>query len=508
VRIPFREYLRSSLGLVEKLISSLGLPIDLKNLSPKDLEDLLDFAFDRYWETSGLLGTVNGCKLMVDRLARIGVTEIACLIDFGLEANLVLDSLPLLRDLMRESRADASSEVGMLAEPNREPRTFLQCTPSMMKLLLAEGDDTLLNTIDTLLLGGEPLSGVLVDKVRERYDCRILNMYGPTETTIWSTVQEMQGGELAVSVGKPIANTQCYIVDRHGLPVPIGTVGELLIGGDGVARGYWKQEDLTQEKFIRDGFSSREGARLYRTGDLARYLRDGRIEILGRTDHQVKIRGFRVELPEIELILGTHDEIIDTVVLKRVAGDDARLTAFYVSFNGRPIPMDGLRAFLRKTLPEYMIPAEFVHVEKIPLMTSGKVDRKKLEGFQVQSHPIAANGNHLPLLPLGHLETRVLEIWKKVLDLDGVGLDDNFFDLGGHSLLMVQVHTALTEQLGHQFPLIKLLENPTIRQLAAALTTDQSSSRSDSVDTHRAALQRNRLDEMRRKAVEMRSIAS
>jgi len=508
VRIPFRKYLRSSLGLVEKLISSLGLPIDLKNLSPKDLDDLLDFTFNRYWETSGLLGTVNDCKPMVDRLARIGVTEIACLIDFGVDTNLVLNSLHLLRDLMQASRAGATSDVGILPEGNRKPRTFLQCTPSMMKLLLAEGDDTLLNTIDTLLLGGEPLPSILVDKVRERYDCRILNMYGPTETTIWSTVQEMQSGDLPVSVGRPIANTQCYIVDRRGLPVPVGTVGELLIGGDGVARGYWKQADLTQQKFIKDGFNSREGARLYRTGDLARYLRDGRIEVLGRTDHQVKIRGFRVELPEIELTLSTHQEISDAIVLKRGAGDDVRLTAFYVSFDGRPIPLNVLRAFLRQTLPEYMIPAEFVYVEKIPLMASGKVDRKQLEALQVQSHRIAENGNHLPSLPLGDMETHVLDIWKKVLNLDRVGLDDNFFDLGGHSLLMVQVHTALTERLGHQFPLIKLLENPTIRQLAAALGVDQSSSPSNSVETNRAALQRKRLDEIRRKAVEMRSVAS
>lgn len=510
VRVPFREYLRSSLGLVEKLIASLGLPVDLKSLSPKDLDDLLDFAFNRYWETSGLFGTVDGCRPMVERMAKIGVTEIACLIDFGVDTDLVLDSLPLLRDLMQASQSEAPSGVRVSPEPGRKPRTFLQCTPSMMKLLLAEGDDTLLGTIDTLLLGGEPLPGVLVDKIREHYDCRIFNMYGPTETTIWSTVQEMQSGDHPISVGRPIANTQCYIVDRRGLPTAVGAVGELLIGGDGVARGYWGREDLTQERFIPDGFSSREGSRLYRTGDLARYLRDGRIEVLGRTDHQVKIRGFRVELPEIELALGTHDEIVDAVVLRRGAGDDIRLTAFYISSGGRPIPSDALRAFLRKTLPEYMIPSEFVHIEQIPLMTSGKVDRKQLEVLQVRSHPITANGNHHPPLPLGHLESHVLEIWKRVLDLDTVGLDDNFFDLGGHSLLMVQVHTALTERLGHQFPLIKLLENPTIRQLAAALSADESNSANNHLPTEadRAALQRKRLDEIRRNSLAMRSAAS
>jgi hypothetical protein len=239
-------------------------------------------------------------------------------------------------------------------------------------------------------------------------------------------------------------------------------------------------------------------------------LRDGRIELLGRTDQQVKIRGFRVELPEIELALGKHDEVLDSVVLRRGAEDDVRLTAFYVSSGGRSIPPDVLRAFLRKTLPEYMIPSEFVQIEKIPLMTSGKVDRKQLEVVQVRPHPVSPNEMHLLPLPLGDLESHLLDIWKKVLELDTVGLDDNFFDLGGHSLLMVQVHTALTERLGHQFPLIKLLENPTIRQLAASLSADESISSNKHLpsDTNRAALQRKRLEEMRRNAVAMRSVAS
>lgn len=507
VRVPFREYLRSSLGLVEKLISSLALPIDIKSLSPKDLEDLLDFAFNRYWETSGLLGTVDDCRSMVDRLAAIGVTEIACLIDFGVDSSLVLDSLPRLRDLMQASQVATSSVVEPPAQANRKPRTFLQCTPSMMKLLLTEGDDALLSTIDILMLGGEPLPGVLVDKIKERYDCRVFNMYGPTETTIWSTFEEMQSGDTPISVGRPIANTQCYIVDRRGLSVPPGVVGELLIGGEGVARGYWQRDDLTKEKFIKNRFRPQENSRLYRTGDLAKYLCDGRIEILGRTDHQVKIRGFRIELAEIELSLNTHDEVLDTVVLKHGAGDDVRLNAFYTSCGGNRIPSDDLKTFLRKILPEYMIPSEFVHLEKIPLMTNGKVDREQLARLQVQPHSMATKGDPPPSLPLGHLESLVLEIWKKVLDLDRVGLDDNFFDLGGHSLLMVQVHTALTERLGHPFPLLKLLENPTIQQLAASLSTHESSPTRHS-DVDRASLQRTRLEEMRRNAVAMRSLAS
>ncbi len=509
VRLPFREYLRSSLGLVEKLIASLGLPVDLKTLSPKDFDDLLDFAFNRYWGTSGLFGTVDSCKEMVDRISKIGVTEIACLIDFGIDTNLVLNSLPFLRDLMRLSQHKESSDSQISTELVRRPQTFLQCTPSMMKLLLAEGDDTLLGTVDTLLLGGEPLPGHLVDKIHQHYKCRIYNMYGPTETTIWSTVEEMRSGESPISVGRPIANTTCYITDRRGLPVTVGTVGELLIGGDGVARGYWGRDDLTKERFIPDVFSSRNGSRLYRTGDLARYLNDGRIELVGRTDHQVKIRGFRVELPEVEVALGAHSEVVDALVLNRV-GDDSRLTAFYVSSSGLPIPSDLLRAFLRNTLPEYMIPSEFFHIKEMPLMTSGKVDRKQLEALQVTPQPVSVNGHHHASALSGPLESDILEIWKRVLNLEAVGLDDNFFDLGGHSLLMVQVHTALTERLGHPFPLIKLLENPTIRQLTTALAPDQSDSNNDrnQSEASRAALQRNRLDEVRRNALAMRSTAS
>ena len=510
IRVPFREYLRSSLGLVEKLIASLGLPLDLKNLSPKDLDDLLDFAFNRYWETSGLFGTVEGCRPMVERIAKMGVSEIACLLDFGVDPDLVLESLPLLRGLMETSQGDRTSRERATLEPDRKPQTFLQCTPSMMKLLLAEGDDTLLGTINTLLLGGEPVPGALADRIRERYDCRIFNMYGPTETTIWSTVQEMNRGEHPVTVGRPIANTQCYIVDRHDLPAQLGAIGELLIGGDGVARGYWGRADLTNERFIPDCFTTHEGSRLYRTGDLARYLPDGRIEVLGRSDHQVKIRGFRVELAEIEIALATHVEVRDVVVIKRGTGDDVRLAAFYVSAGNLPIPSDALREFLRITLPDYMIPSEFVHIEKIPLMTSGKVDRKQLEAVPMKPQPTASNGHHLPPPSHGHLESHVLDVWEKVLGLDAVGLDDNFFDLGGHSLLMVQVHTALTERLGHPFPLIKLLENPTIRQLAAALSVDESKTGDNRhpPEADRAALQRNRLDELRKNAVAMRSVAS
>lgn len=511
VHLPFREYLRSSLGLVEKLIQSLALPVDLQSLSPQDLDDLLDFAFNRYWETSGLFGTVESCKPMVERITAIGVNEIACLIDFGVDTDLVLDSLPLLRDVMQANQTPIAPLMAVRSQTGHKPKTFLQCTPSMMKLLLAEDDDTLLRSVDVLLLGGEPLPVSVAAKLQDRFRFRIFNMYGPTETTIWSTLQEVTSLEGPLSIGRPIANTQCYILDDHGLLAAEGAIGELFIGGDGVAKGYWNRPDLTEERFIPNSFRAEAGARLYRTGDLARFLPDGRIELLGRTDHQVKVRGFRVELPEIEIALGSHPDIQDTVVMRTGgAGDDVRLIAFYVSSAGQTISPDSLRSLLRARLPEYMIPAEFVRMDSIPLMTNGKVDRTRLEAVQPAQRPKANGAIPHSDLPADRLESHVIEIWKTVLQLDQVGLDDNFFDLGGHSLLMVQVHSSLSERLGRQFPLVKLIENPTVRALAKSLSSEEvtAKDRRELPATERATLQRKGLEGLGRNATAARSVAS
>lgn len=508
VHLPFREYLRSSLGLVEKLIHSLALPVDLKNLNPQDLNDLLDFAANRYWETSGLFGTVDSCVSMASKIRNIGVTEIACLLDFGVDTDQVLDSLPLLREVMLSSQATIVSQSENKIHANQLAKTYLQCTPSMMKLLLTE-DDPILASVDMVLLGGEPLPMSLVEKLRDRFRFRIFNMYGPTETTIWSTMEEITTLQGPVSVGHPIANTQCYILDHHRLLAPEGIIGELFIGGDGVTRGYWGKDDLTRERFIPDMFHPSAEARLYSTGDLARYLSDGRIELLGRTDHQVKIRGFRIELSEIEIALESHPEIDDAHVMKVGLENDLRLIAYYVSSTRQAIPAEALRSLLRARLPEYMIPAEFVKLEHIPLMTNGKVDRKRLE--QALPAQVPNNDCAAPRIdfPADHLEAYLIDIWKKVLKVDHVELDDNFFDRGGHSLLMIQVHSALSEQIGRQFPLVQLLENPTVRALAKALSSEAANLSDHRVihETDRATLQRRSLLGLGRNTTAARSIA-
>jgi natural product biosynthesis luciferase-like monooxygenase protein len=309
VRLPFINYLRSSIGLISNLIRSLNLPLDLQTMSGKDMDDLLDFAFARYFETSALFGTVKTCQPLVEHLKTIGVDEVACLVDFGIETETALSGLRELDEL----RARASGENGgrmkdradeidysLPAQAARRRPTLMQCTPSLMKMLMADPDIIrMLGSVRKLMLGGEALPPSLAPQIKESMPAAIFNMYGPTETTIWSSTHHLDPAEATVSIGRPIANTQIYIVDRQGQPLPVGHAGELQIAGAGLARGYFGRPDLTAERFIPDLHGTEPGARLYRTGDLARYLGDGRLEYLGRLDQQVKLRGFRIELEEI-----------------------------------------------------------------------------------------------------------------------------------------------------------------------------------------------------------------
>jgi acyl carrier protein len=276
------------------------------------------------------------------------------------------------------------------------------------------------------------------------------------------------------SIGRPIANTQIYILDSHLTPVPIGVPGELYIGGNGLARGYFKRPDLTAEKFIANPFSAQPGARLYRTGDLARYLSDGRIEFLGRIDNQVKIRGFRVELGEIESVLLQHPEVEEAVVLAReeVEGEDSgsqgpqwsekRLVAYLVTNLGANLTAPEVRLFLKEKLPDYMVPSTFVFVDAMPLTPNGKLDRKALP------EPNRSN-SRLPdafAAPRTLVEELIAGIWAEVLKLDKFGIHDNFFDLGGHSLKATQVVSRLCETLRMPLPLRALFEAPTVAELA------------------------------------------
>jgi natural product biosynthesis luciferase-like monooxygenase protein len=510
VRIPFTNYLKSSIGLISNMVKSLNLPLDLKSMSEKDMDDLLAFAFDRYFETSALFGTPETCDRMIKRLKAIGVDEIACLIDFGVDADSVLSSLRYLDELRERSSSQTGNQIGEIdyslpAQAARHSPTLMQCTPSMMRMLAADANILgALGSLRLLMLGGEALPPSLVSQVREALPADIINMYGPTETTIWSSAHRVEQTDHTISIGQPITNTQIYILDRHFQPLPVGLAGELHIAGAGLALGYFGHPDLTALRFIPNLFGHEPGARLYQTGDLARYLQDGSIEFLGRLDQQVKVRGFRIELEEIEAVLSEHHGVREAVVTVRedVPGDK-RLVAYLVPPPQQLHNSEQLEIFLRRKLPNYMIPSSFVVLDKLPMTSNGKVDRKGLPVVggirkQLQSEYIQ---------PEGELEQLIAAIWRRALNVDKVGREDNFFDLGGHSLLLAQVHGQLCQALNKNLPLIKMLEHPTVSSLARFLSQGQIDTLSIQQNHDRAGKLREGLSRQRRTTVKARYTA-
>ncbi len=300
---------------------------------------------------------------------------------------------------------------------------------------------------------------------------RLLNGYGPTEATITATAfdcaitSDKRKYPLSTPIGYPFANRAIYILDIHGEPSPIGTSGELHIGGIGLARGYLNRPDLTAQRFIPGAFGAEPGARLYRTGDLARYWPDGEIEFLGRLDHQVKIRGFRIEPGEIEAALRQHSEVAEAVVVtQECEAEGAQLIAYAVSNRRQSLSASSLRTFLREKLPEYMIPAHFVVLDALPLTPGGKVDRQMLPPFRQSDIEDRPSGAHVA--PRTPLEATLAEIWTQVFKRQQIGVYDNFFELGGHSLLGIQIITRLNERLDVGVKIRDLFFNPTIEQLA------------------------------------------
>jgi aspartate racemase len=335
-----------------------------------------------------------------------------------------------------------------------------------------------LRGVRQLLAGGETLS---VPHVREMLQVigrnRLINGYGPTENTTFTCCHVMSADTLiehTVPIGRPIANTRVYVLDPHLQPVPVGVYGELYIGGDGLAREYLHQPELTAEKFVPDPFSTAPGARLYRTGDLVRWLPEGDIEFLGRIDHQVKIRGYRIELGEIEATLQQHPAVREVVVLGRedVPGDK-RLVAYVVAENPPADLVDQLRAHLRASLPEYMVPAAFVTLDALPLTENGKIDRKALPAPDVSAQLKAAY-----VAPRTPTEEILAGALGEVLGIERVGVEENFFDLGGHSLLAMRVISRVRQALFVELPLRDLFAAPTISRLAARIETLRSDTRS------------------------------
>jgi acyl-CoA synthetase (AMP-forming)/AMP-acid ligase II/precorrin-6B methylase 2 len=343
VRQPFLDYLAISTDLIKKarwecpaFATAPGRrleSLDDCQLTDAETQMIMDHAFERYFQSSGLFGTPEMCLQMVDRLKAIGVDEIACLIDFGVDTNSVLESLEYLNQV--RSRANdvvPESDYSIPSQIRRHQVTHVQCTPTLARVLAQETESLeSLRSLRKLLLGGEALPPELAAILAPALDGDLLNMYGPTETTVWSTVDQVEKPAGSITIGRPIANTQTYIVDRYLRPVPIGVAGELLIGGDGVTRGYLNRADLTDERYIPDRFRPGSGMRLYRTGDLARFREDGRIEFLGRLDNQVKLRGYRIELGEIESVLAQHPAVRESVVVARDNGSGVASLVAYVA---------------------------------------------------------------------------------------------------------------------------------------------------------------------------------
>jgi amino acid adenylation domain-containing protein len=342
--------------------------------------------------------------------------------------------------------------------------SLINTVPSAITAFLDQQD--LPTSIRTINLAGEPLKKTLIQKLFEQSQAeRACNLYGPTETTTYSTWISMERGEqIFESIGRPIANTRIYLLDNNRQPVPLGAVGELYIGGAGVARGYLNRPDLTAERFLQDPFSANPQARMYKTGDLGRYRPDGNIEYLGRNDFQVKIRGFRIELGEIEARLAEHPSVREAVALMREDHPgDKRLAAYVTAKAASVIDVEALRLRLSSLLPEYMVPPAYVVLEKLPLTPNGKLDRKALPSPDAGAY---ATRGYEP--PVGELETTVTRVWAEVLKRDRVGRKDNFFDLGGHSLLILKV-TSLLRQLGIETTVANLFNHPTVESFAASL---------------------------------------
>jgi amino acid adenylation domain-containing protein len=381
--------------------------------------------------------------------------------------------------LSREAAMDGRKLLRTIAQLGI---TILQATPATWRLLVESGWQG--QSPMKILSGGEAMPKELAAQLLTR-GTELWNLYGPTETTVWSTVYQIKDPEQRILIGKPIANTDIYILDPLLQPVPVGVAGELHIGGSGLARGYLQRDDLTTERFIPNPF--RETERIYKTGDLARYLPDGNIECLGRLDFQVKIRGFRIELGEIESVLVKHPNVQQAVVIVREDfPGDKRLVGYIVALNNQNPTIQELRSLLKEYVPEYMVPSIFVFLEALPLTPNGKVDRKALpvpeqsRPEQIRTPipnpidppdttPAKQENQRAVATPQDDLEVQLIKIWEKVLHTSPINTTDNFFEMGGHSLLAISLIREIEQTYKKELSLAILFQSPTIQQLAQTL---------------------------------------
>ena len=345
--------------------------------------------------------------------------------------------------------------------------TTIHFVPSMLQIFLEDRNVSSCTCLKRVICSGEALPYMLQERFFKLLDAELHNLYGPTEAavdvTYWACRRDSDMH--LVPIGRPVANTQMYILDRQMRLVPIGIPGELYIGGVQVGRGYMNRPELTAEKFLPDPFSERPGARLYKTGDLCRYLPDGNIEYIGRTDFQIKIRGLRIELGEIEYVIGQHPDVREAVVIAYGEGGDKRLAAYIILKDDRELNVDGLRSHLKEKLAEYMVPSSFIRMDGFPLTSSGKVDRRALPA------PVAKRQTGIDFVaPQSDIEKTIAAIWKDILKLEKIGVNDNFFDLGGHSLLLLRVMNRLQQLFGRPLTVVDMFQRPTIHALTMFLT--------------------------------------
>jgi amino acid adenylation domain-containing protein len=363
--------------------------------------------------------------------------------------------------LPEELRLDAPRALAYL---DQQALDVLDCTPSQLKLLLAAGLNEHAGRVPQLMLvGGEALDESLWSRLAANRRTRFYNVYGPTECTVDATWVEVTSAPQQPTIGRPIPNTEIYILDKDHEPVGIGPGGELYIGGRGVARGYLNRPERTAERFVPDGLSGKAGARLYRTGDLARYSLDGSINFVGRNDSQVKVRGHRIELREIEAVLRQHEKVREAVVVVREGPSaDLRLVGYVVAEGAETLDVGELRRMLSEQLPDYMSPSFLVVIDELPLTRNGKVDTSALPAPEA----VRALPDEHYVAPRNEIEQTITRVWQEVLGVERIGVHDNFFDAGGHSLLMVQVHNKLSEAFEKEVSIVEMFAKPTISALA------------------------------------------
>ena len=431
-----------------------------------------DLAYVIY--TSGSTGRPKGVMVphagvcnLVDELVRlVGVTRhdrVLQFASFGFDVSVadIMSGLSTGATLVLASRPDLQPGADLARTIRDHGVTVAGLPPTVLRLM--DPADT--PGLRVVMAGGEACPGEVAAAWAPGRD--FINIYGPTEASIWVTATRCDGTENPLPIGRPLAANQCYVLDRDLEPVPVGVPGELCLGGVGVVRGYLGRSGLTADRFVPDPFSGRPGARLYRTGDLARLRPDGALEFLRRMDDQVKVRGYRIELGEIEAAISAHDDVRAAVVVTRedVPGD-VRLIAYLVPAAGRTVESATLRAALRRDLPEYMVPSAFVPVPTIPRTANGKLDRGALPA----PGSVGVGGDEQPAAPpRTPMERVITDVWREVLRVDRIGTDDNFFDVGGNSLLLARARSRLSEALGRPVPAVTLFTYPTVHALAGHL---------------------------------------